>query len=192
MNVLYLYVFPIDQLAKVQGSVLDLVADRLLGAAAGDVMAVVALISLSASISAMTFAGPRVYFAMARDGLFFRRLAVVHPRYRTPALAIVAQAAWSSVLVLSAETTKLVNYTGFAITLFLGLAVAGLFVLRAREPHAERPFRALGYPVAPAIYVIASALILLNGLWRDPGPTGAGAIIIALGIPVYFWFRRRA
>jgi APA family basic amino acid/polyamine antiporter len=166
MNVLYLYVFPIDQLAKVQGSVLDLVADRLLGAAAGDVMAVVALISLSASISAMTFAGPRVYFAMARDGLFFRRLAVVHPRYRTPALAIVAQAAWSSVLVL--------------------------FVLRAREPHAERPFRALGYPVAPAIYVIASALILLNGLWRDPGPTGAGAIIIALGIPVYFWFRRRA
>jgi APA family basic amino acid/polyamine antiporter len=85
-----------------------------------------------------------------------------------------------------------VNYTGFAITLFLGLAVAGLFVLRAREPHAERPFRALGYPVAPAIYVIASALILLNGLWRDPGPTGAGAIIIALGIPVYFWFRRRA
>jgi APA family basic amino acid/polyamine antiporter len=192
MNVLYLYVFPIDQLAKVQGSVLDLVADRLLGAAAGNVMAVVALISLSASISAMTFAGPRVYFAMARDGLFFRRLAVVHPRYRTPALAIVAQAAWSSVLVLSAETTKLVNYTGFAITLFLGLAVAGLFVLRAREPHAERPFRALGYPVAPAIYVIASALILLNGLWRDPGPTGAGAIIIALGIPVYFWFRRRA
>jgi basic amino acid/polyamine antiporter, APA family len=192
MNVLYLYVFPIDQLAKVQGSVLDLVADRLLGAAAGNVMAVVALISLSASISAMTFAGPRVYFAMARDGLFFRRLAVVHPRYRTPALAIVAQAAWSSVLVLSAETTKLVNYTGFAITLFLGLAVAGLFVLRAREPHAERPFRALGYPVAPAIYVIASALILLNELWRDPGPTGAGAIIIALGIPVYFWFRRRA
>ena len=192
LNALYLYVFPIDQLAKVQGSVLDLVADRLLGGAAGNVMSVVALISLSASISAMTFAGPRVYFAMARDGLFFRRLAAIHPRYRTPAVAIVAQSVWSSILVLSAETTKLVNYTGFAITLFLGLAVAGLFILRAREPHAERPFRAIGYPVAPAIYVVASVLILLNGLWRDPGPTGAGAIIIALGIPVYFWFRRRA
>jgi APA family basic amino acid/polyamine antiporter len=191
LNVLYLYVFPIDQLAKIEGSVLDQVADRLIGARAGDVMGLVAVISLAASNSAMTFAGPRVYFAMARDGVFFRRLSHVHPRYRTPASAIVAQAAWTSVLVLSAETTQLVNYTGFSITLFLALAVGALFILRRREPNAERPFKALGYPVAPAIYVIASVFILVNALWSDPGPMGAGALIIALGIPVYYLFRRR-
>jgi APA family basic amino acid/polyamine antiporter len=190
LNALYLYVIPIGDLAKIEGSVLDRVADLLLGTDAGDIMAVVALISLSASNSAMTFAGPRVYFAMARDGLFFRRLSVVHPRYRTPAAAIVGQSIWASVLVLSAETTRLVNYTGFSITLFLALAVGALFVLRAREPQAERPFKALGYPIAPGIYVLASAFILINGLIRDPGPTGAGALIIALGIPIYFWFRR--
>jgi APA family basic amino acid/polyamine antiporter len=191
LNVLYLYVFPIDQLAKIEGSVLDRVADGLIGARAGDVMGLVAVVSLAASNSAMTFAGPRVYFAMARDGVFFRRLAAVHPRYRTPAAAIVAQSIWTSVLVLSAETTQLVNYTGFSITLFLALAVGAVFVLRAREPNAERPFRALGYPVAPAIYVIASAFILVNALWTDPVPIGAGALIIALGIPLYYVFRRR-
>lgn len=190
LNALYLYVIPIGELARVNGSVLDLVADRLLGGAAGNVMAVVALISLSASISAMTFAGPRVYFAMARDGLFFRRAADVHPQFRTPASAIVAQSVWSSLLLLSAQADALVNYTGFAITLFLGLAVAGLFILRAREPNADRPFRAVGYPIAPAVYTLASAMILANALWKDPVPTFTGAAIMALGIPLYFWFRR--
>lgn len=192
MNLLYLYVVPIDQLAKVNMSVLDHVADRLLGATAGNIMAVIALISLSASISAMTFAGPRVYFAMARDGLFFRRAAVIHDRYRTPANSIIAQALWSSLLVLSAQAQSLINYTGFAIWLFSGVAVAAVFVLRAKEPHAERPFRAWGYPFLPGLYAVAAALVVLNALWRDPGPTGAGAMIVALGIPMYFWFKRRA
>jgi APA family basic amino acid/polyamine antiporter len=192
MNMLYLYVVPIDQLATVKMSVLDHVADRLLGATAGNIMAVIALISLSASISAMTFAGPRVYFAMARDGLFFRRAAVIHDRYRTPANSIIAQALWSSLLVLSAQAQSLINYTGFAIWLFSGVAVAALFVLRAKEPNAERPFRAWGYPFLPGLYAVAAALVVLNALWRDPGPTGAGVLIVALGIPMYLWFRRRA
>jgi APA family basic amino acid/polyamine antiporter len=152
-------------------------------------MGIVSIVSLAASISAMTLAGPRVYFAMARDGLFFSRIAAVHPRYRTPSSAIVSQAIWSSVLVLTATADALVNYTGFAIVLFSGVAVAALFVLRRREPDSPRPFRAWGYPVAPAIYAIASAAIIVNGLFRAPGPTGAGALIIAAGLPVYFFFR---
>jgi len=137
----------------------------------------------------MTFAGPRVYYAMARDGLFFARAAVVHPRYRTPGASILAQAAWSAVLVLTATADALVNYTGFAILLFSGVAVIALFVLRRREPDAERPFRAWGYPAAPAIYVMASAAILVNGLLRAPGAEAAGALIIAAGLPAYLWFR---
>ena len=191
LNALYIYVIPVDQLAKVQGSMLDLIADRLLGQTAGNIMAIVSIVSLLASISAMTFAGPRVYFAMGRDGVFFKQAASVHPRYKTPVVSILAQATWSSLLVLTAGADALVTYTGFAIVLFSGVAVVALFVLRAREPNAERPFRAWGYPVAPGIYVIASALILLNGLVSDPKTTGYGATVILLGIPLFLLFRRR-
>jgi basic amino acid/polyamine antiporter, APA family len=192
LNTLYLYVFPIDRLATISGSVLDVVADRLIGSAAGDVMAAVAIISLSASVSAMTFAGPRVYFAMARDGLFFRQASIVHPRYRTPARSILAQAAWTSLLVLSAKGETLVNYTGFAITLFLGIAVAAVFVLRARQPNAERPYRAWGYPLFPGLYVVASAAILINALVSGPSGAVASAVVMALGLPLYLWFKTRS
>ena len=188
LNVLYLYVIPVGELARIDRSVLDVIADRLLGSNAGDIMGVVSIISLAASISAMTLAGPRIYYAMARDGLFFSRVAFVHPRYRTPSTAIVAQAVWSCLLVLTATADALVNYTGFAIVLFSGTAVVALFVLRLREPDAARPFRAWGYPLAPAIYAIASAAMIVNGLVRAPGPTGAGALIIAAGLPAYLLF----
>lgn len=191
LNAIYLYVFPLETLAAIQGSVLDRVADRMLGAAAGNVMGVVAIISLAASISAMVFAGPRVYYAMARDGLFFPRAARVHPRYRTPAASIVAQGAWSAVLVLSAKAEALVNYTGFAVVLFSGIAGVALFVLRRRHPGEARPYRAWGYPVAPGIFVTASALIVLNAIWRNPKPSGAGVAIILAGLPLYWYLRRR-
>jgi APA family basic amino acid/polyamine antiporter len=189
LNAVYVYVFPLATLAALEGSVLDRVADRLLGSAAGDVMGIVAIISLAASISAMVFAGPRVYYAMARDGLFFARAGRVHQRYRTPAASIVAQAAWSAVLVLSAKADALVGYTGFAVVLFSGIAGAALFVLRRRNPDEPRPFRAWGYPLAPGIFVGVSALILLNAIWRSPGPTGAGVLVILAGLPLYAWLR---
>ena len=201
LNLLYLFVLPVGQLAQVQGSVLDVIADRLLGLMAGHVMGVVSIISLAASISANVFAGPRVYYAMARDGLFLPAAARVHPRYKTPASAIVAQAIWSSLLVLSGSAAALTTYTGFSIILFGGVAVAALFVLRRREPGAPRPFRALGYPVAPAVFVLAMAAIVCNALWNDLfapilrdqpwGPSAAGLIVIGLGLPVYFLFARR-
>ena len=191
LNMLYLYVLPVDALARVQGSVLDVIADRLLGARAGNIMGVVSIVSLAATISAMTFAGPRVYYAMARDGLFFPAAARLHPRYRTPAMAIVAQSIWSALLVLSVGAGALTRYTSFAVVLFSGVAVAALFVLRWREPFAPRPFRALGYPLAPAVFVLASLAIVVNAVYRDPGPTGAGLGVMAAGVPLYIWFTRR-
>ncbi|MEO5897901.1 MAG: amino acid permease, partial [Vicinamibacterales bacterium] len=202
LNLLYLYVLPVGQLAQVKGSVLDVIADRLLGTRAGDVMGLVSIISIAASISAMVFAGPRVYYAMARDGLFVRPAAVVHPRYRTPAISIVAQGVWSGLLVLSGSASTLTTYTGFAVVLFAGIAVASLFVLRRREPDAPRPFSAWGYPLAPAIFTLASAMIVANALWTDLvkpviyggewGPAAAGLVVIALGLPVYLLLRGRA
>jgi APA family basic amino acid/polyamine antiporter len=191
LNMLYLYVLPVSDLAQVKGSVLDVVADRLLGSRAGDIMGLVSIISLAASISAMTFAGPRVYYAMARDGLFFDAAARVHSRYRTPAAAIIAQSVWAGLLVLSGSAETLTNYTGFAIVLFTGVAVVALFVLRVREPAAPRPFKTFGYPVAPAIFVLASLAIVVNGIYTRPGPTGAGLLVIAAGVPLYVWLTRR-
>ena len=124
-------------------SILDVVGDRLLGARAGDIMAIVAIISLAAGINAWTFAGPRVYFAMARDNTFFKSAARIHPKYKTPASSILAQAAFSILLVLTGSLDSIANYVGFAITLFAGTAVAAVFVLRAREPNAPRPVQGL-------------------------------------------------
>jgi len=201
INLLYLYVFSVGELAALKGSVLDVVADRLLGSGAGHVMGLVSIVSLLAGNSAMTFAGPRVYFAMARDGVFFDAAAKVHPTFRTPAFAIVAQTAWASLLILTGSGNALITYTGFSITLFLGVAVFALFVLRAREPNADRPFKALGYPLAPAIFTIACFVILANALYTDlvkpmtagtpVGPSAWGFLVIGLGLPIYYFFARK-
>jgi APA family basic amino acid/polyamine antiporter len=191
INVLYLYVIPIGELVTINGSVLDVAADRLLGARAGDIMGVVSLISLAAGINAWTFAGPRVYFAMARDGVFFPAAARVHPKYRTPHISIVAQALWATVLILTGSLDALGNYVAFAITLFAGIAVAAVFVLRARDPHAPRPFKAVGYPITPAIFVLFSLVMVVNAIYRAPVASGTGLLVIAAGIPLYLWFSRQ-
>src|ERR671919_964949 len=128
---------------------------------------------------------------MARDGAFFRSAARIHPRFKTPAVSIVAQAAFAILLVLTGSLDALANYVGFAITLFLGLAVASVFVLRAREPNAPRPFKTLGYPVTPAIFTIACAVIVVNAFYSDTRRTLIGTAIILAGIPLYVLFRRR-
>jgi APA family basic amino acid/polyamine antiporter len=191
LNVLFLYVMPVAELATVKGSVLDVVAERLLGVRAGDIMGVVSIVSLAAGINAWTFAGPRIYYAMARDGVFFPAAARVHPRYKTPATSIAAQATWASLLILTGSLDALANYVGFAITLFAGIAVAAVFVLRAREPDAPRPFKAIGYPVTPAIFVLASLAIVANAIYSNPLVSLTGLLVMAAGIPLYLWFRSR-
>ena len=191
LNLLYLYAIPVGELAAVKGSVFDFIGERMLGARAGDILAVVAIISLAAGINAWTFAGPRIYYAMARDGVFFPAAAQVHPTFKTPHTSIIAQALWTSVLILTGSLDTLANYVGFAIILFAGIAVAAVFVLRAREPNAPRPYKTLGYPIAPAIFVLTSLAIVLNALYRDPRQFGLGLLVIASGIPLYLWLTRR-
>jgi APA family basic amino acid/polyamine antiporter len=191
LNALYLYALPAAELAAVPGArLIDTVAERLFGFVAGNLIAAFTIVSIAASISAMVLAGPRVYFAMARDGLFPPLAFRVHPRFRAPVVAIVAQSVWSSILVLSGTLAQLVSYTGFALVLFAGIAVAALFVLRRRDPDAPRPFRAWGYPWTPAVFVIASAVMVVNEIWRNPGTSAAGLFIIAAGLPVYWWMRK--
>ena len=192
LNALYLYVLPVAELAALPGGrLLDVVGERLFGAGAADAIALFTIVSLSASISAMTLAGPRVYYAMAKDGLFLPAAARVHPKYRTPAAAIVAQGLWSAVLVLCGTLSQLVSYTGFAVVLFAAVAVTCVFVLRRRDPGAPRPFRAWGYPWAPAIFVLACFAMVVNEMIRNGATALVGVAVIAAGVPVYFFFGRR-
>jgi len=192
LNTLYLYALPLSELASLSSArIVDTVAERLVGFGAGNLLAAFTIVSIAASVSAMVLAGPRVYYAMARDGLFPAAAEQVHPQFRVPVVAIVAQSIWSGVLVLSGTLAQLVSYTGFALVLFSGIAVGAVFVLRRRHPDAPRPFRAWGYPWAPALFVAAAAVMVVNELWRNPGTSAAGVLVIAAGIPVYWMMQRR-
>ena len=188
LNILYVYALPIAEMASLDGRLTDIVAERLFGFVAGNLLAIFTIVSIAASISAMVLAGPRVYYAMARDGVFLASAGRVHARHKTPVSAIVAQAIWSSVLVLSGTLTQLVNYTGFAVVLFSGVAVSAVFVLRHRDPHAERPFRTLGYPLAPAVFVAASlVMVVYQLLWGyNAQDARIGLLVIGAGLPLYF------
>lgn len=189
LNVLYLYALPPPELSGLLGKnvgLTDVVAQRLFGNVAGTMLALLTIVSIMASISAMVLAGPRVYYAMARDGVFPPGVARVHTKFRTPAIAIVVQAVWSSILILAADLVTLVSYTGFAVILFAGVAVAAVFVLRWREPNVARPFSTWGYPLAPAIFVIASLSMVLYSLYTNNFGELKGLLIIAVGLPLYF------
>jgi APA family basic amino acid/polyamine antiporter len=189
LNALYLRVVPFEQFSGTV-AVGEVAAERLFGSAAGYLFAVVAILIILSSLSAMTTAGPRVYFAMARDGAFLPAAARIHPRYRTPAIAIVAQAGWSALLVLSGTFEQLLTYTGFGVILFSALAVLSLFFVRRTAKQAAT-FRAWGYPWAPALFCIVSFAIVINTIVEAPGVASAGLLVMAAGVPMYWYVRRR-
>jgi len=162
----------------------------ILGAVGGGLMAAAILVSTFGCNNGLILAGARVYYAMAKDGLFFHQAAQVHPKYRTPVNALVVQAVWTAILCLSGSYGQLLDYTIFAVLVFYILTILGLFVLRRAQPHAERPYRAFGYPVLPAIYVVMAIFIEVVLLRYKPQYTWPGLIIVLLGIPVYFIWHR--
>jgi len=160
--------------------------------AGGALMAFAILISTFGCNNGLILAGARVYYAMARDGLFFRPAGQIHPRYRTPAISLMVQMVWTCVLCLSGSYGQLLDYIIFAVLVFYVLTIAGLFVLRRTRPDAERPYKAMGYPVLPAIYIVMAIYIDLLLLRYKPQYTWPGLIIVLIGIPVYFVWTRRA
>ncbi len=188
LNALYLRVVPQAQFLTAGVAVGEVAAERLFGSAAGVLFALIAVVILLSSLSAMTTAGPRVYFAMARDNAFVPAAAQVHPRFRTPAIAIIAQAVWSSLLVLSGTFEQLLTYTGFGVILFSALAVLSLFFVRRTATEAA-VFRAWGYPWAPALFCLVGFAIVLNTIVEAPRVATAGLAVMAAGVPIYWWVR---
>ena len=155
-------------------------------------MAIAILLSTFGCANGLILAGARVYYAMAKDGLFFRGVSRLHPKYKTPAISLLVQAVWTCILCLSGTYGQLLDYIIFAVLVFYILTITGLFVLRRTEPNAERPYRAIGYPVLPAIYIVMAIFIDIVLLRYKPQYTWPGLIIVLIGIPVYFLWSRRA
>ncbi len=154
-------------------------------------MAAAILISTFGCANGLIMAGARVYYAMSRDGLFFASAAKLHPKFKTPVAALLVQAAWTCLLCFSGSYSQLLDYIICAELIFYILTIASLFVLRARRPEAERPYRAIGYPVLPAVYILMAAWICVVLLRYKPEYTWPGIFIVLLGVPVFLLWSRR-
>jgi APA family basic amino acid/polyamine antiporter len=163
---------------------------QMFGQAGGAAMAVAILLSCFGCDNGLILAGARVYYAMAKDKLFFRRVADLHPKYKTPVVSLAVQAVWTCILCLSGSYSQLLDYIIFAVLVFYILTIGGLFLLRWKRPEAERPYRAVGYPVLPAIYIVFALFIDVVLLRYKPQYTWPGLIIVLIGIPVYLLWSR--
>jgi APA family basic amino acid/polyamine antiporter len=166
------------------------VLTQIFGSAGGGMMAVAIIISSIGCNNGLILSGARVYYAMAKDRLFFRNVAKLHPTYKTPAVSLMVQMVWTCVLCISGSYGQLLDYIIFAVLVFYILTIVGLFVLRRTRPNAERPYRAVGYPVLPAIYIVMALFIDVVLLRYKPQFTWPGLIVVLLGVPVYYAWSR--
>lgn len=188
-NVLYIYMLPTTELAKT-----NLVAARVLeilfGKYGRKLLEAIIILSSIASINAMLLTGSRVTYAMARDNRIFGCLGTVSSRFTTPSHAIMITAAWSMILILWGTFNQLLFFTGILVWLFFALAVTGLFILRRKFPHMQRPYKVWGYPLTPSLFILVSIALVINTLFSYPAPSLIGLGLLASGIPVYLLSRR--
>ena len=203
-NFIYLNVLPLGGAANgatvlergIQYATEDRVATAVLtqmfGSIGGLLMAAAVLLSTFGCNNGLILSGARVYYAMAKDGLFFRNVAKLHPKHKTPVVSLMFQMVWTCILCLSGTYGQLLDYIIFAVLVFYALTIFSLFVLRRTRPNVERPYRAIGYPVLPAIYIAMALFIDVVLLRYKPQYTWPGLIIVLLGVPVYYaWHSRR-
>ena len=203
-NIIYLNVLPLngdphgatilDRGIKyaTEDRVATAVLTQMFGTMGGYMMAIAIMLSSFGCNNGLILAGARVYYAMAKDGLFFRSVAKLHSTHKTPAVSLMVQMVWTCILCVSGSYGQLLDYIIFAVLVFYILTIVGLFVLRYTRPNAERPYRAIGYPVLPAIYIVIALFIDVVLLRYKPQFTWPGLIIVLLGIPVYFLWSRRS
>ncbi len=168
------------------------VMTQMFGSLGGYLMAAAIMISGFGCANGLILSGARVYYAMAKDGLFFRNVSKLHPTYKTPAVSLMVQMVWTCVLCISGSYGQLLDYIIFAVLVFYILTIVGLFVLRRTRPDAERPYRAVGYPILPIIYIVMALFIDVVLLRYKPQYTWPGLIVVLLGIPVYYAWSRSA
>ena len=191
MNVTYMYAMPLSEVAKHETIAYAAAASLFSPGAAKWLSATIAL-SCFGAMASCTLSGARVYFAMARDGVFFQRMADIHPKFRTPALSLIGQGLWASVLTVSGRYDQLYTYVIYGMVVSYTLTVIGLFVLRWKKPNVDRPYRCTGYPWLPAIYVALGAWWSINTLIERPKEAFGSIIIVLLGVPGFLYWKRHS
>ncbi|MBZ5609598.1 MAG: amino acid permease [Acidobacteriia bacterium] len=188
-NLAYFRVLPADAVAstdRVAGEMMR----RVLGDRGAGAVSIAAMISIFAALNGSILSGARVPFAMARDGLFFRRVGFVHPEHRTPSVSILVLSGWAAILVLSGRYDQLYTYVIFASAILYGMATAAVIVLRFKRPDLPRPYRTLGYPWVPVIFVLGIGCLVVSTLLKSPRESLLGLGLISLGLPFYFYWKR--
>jgi basic amino acid/polyamine antiporter, APA family len=189
----YLYVIPIDRMAAVtENRVAAEVARIVLGPPGLIAVSIAILISTFGCVNGLILGGARVFYAMAKDGLFFRKCGEVHPERQTPIAALVMQAAWAIVLAFSGSYDALLTYVTFASLAFNALTVVALIVLRVKRPDADRPYRTTAYPITPILYLLGAGFFIVYIFVGAPLESLIGVALVILGLPAYFFFRRTA
>ncbi len=192
INAVYFYAVPVE---KMQGAirVSELATTALFGYQTSAWITAIITVSILGALNVTVMIGPRIYYAMAQDGLFFKGLTRIHPRFHTPSSAIVAQALWSCFLIVTGTFGFLLNYVSVVIAFFSAFTVGSLISLRAKRPELNRPYKTWGYPVVPLLFVVVNLGIALAALWEKPFDAVRGFGIVALGIPAYlFWSRSKS
>jgi APA family basic amino acid/polyamine antiporter len=190
LNLVYLAVLPLDAVRSSTRIAAD-AADALVGRGGSALLAAIVMVSSLGGLTGIVLTGPRVYYSMARDGVAFRWLGYVHPRFRTPSHAIAAQAMWASVLAATGAYRQLFTRVIYTEWLFFALMAAGLFVLRRRREYSPA-YRAWGYPIVPVVFIVTSLAIVVNQLRSDPWDALLGLGMVAIGAPIYYlWHARR-
>jgi APA family basic amino acid/polyamine antiporter len=165
---------------------------KVLGPVAGSAIALAIFISTFGSTGIYTLTVPRVYFAMASDGIFFKKVSEIHPRFQTPVFAILLQSSWALILILFWGTfSELISYVVFTDWIFFGLTALAVIVLRRTRPEATRPYKTFGYPITPLVFVGTSVWFVINTLIDKPVQAWAGLAFLSIGVPVYFWWKRK-
>jgi len=189
MNVAYVYALPLNEIAQHE-TIAHAAAAALFSPQAAGWLSLVIAVSCFSAAATCTLSGARVYLAMAQDGVFFKRMAVIHPKWRTPAFSLIGQGVWAAVLTLSGRYDQLYTYVIFGMVLSYTLTVIGLFLLRWKKPDIPRPYRCTGYPWLPAIYVFIGVAWTLNTIITRPTEAFWGAFIVLLGVPGYLYWKR--
>ena len=189
MNMTYVYALPLGEIAKHE-IIAHAAAVALFSPAAAVWLSALIAVSCFGAMASCTMSGARVYFAMARDGAFFQKMAEVHPKWRTPAFSLIGQGIWGAVLTLSGRYDQLYTYVMFGMVLSYTLTVIGLFILRWKRPELPRPYRCTGYPWLPALYVIIGSAWTLNTIVTRPTEAFWGATIVLIGVPGYLYWKR--
>jgi len=194
INFTYLYVLPIDQITEAHQSQNTIAAvavvKSFLGNGGAVFMSLLILFTTFGSTNSTVLPPPRLYYAMSRDGLFFKMAAYIHPKYHTPSKALILQAFWSGLLVLSGSFDQLTDMLVFASFIFYGATTLGVFVLRIKMPDAPRPYKAWGYPVIPALFIIFCIVLIVITFTTKPREAFLGAGLMLTGLPFWFYWNK--